>query len=307
MSSKYDVIKVKVRLNDKHYYVLSRFFLSKMLTFCRVSEDIALRMSLDIKKHFVKTERTSITQAELVDYVRCAMVSAGLSQEHAQLFSVVTEFHTERIPLILFIIGPEHCGKTTLAQLLGARLNCNTVINVEVLRDISASIDESLSPSTVSCTSSSCQTSAMLQGVEVAVAVEAEVDKAVREGRVVIIEGENLPFSSFQRFLDPSYQISTGAVILGVLMEACSSEEQQGVSQAYAKDVPNLEPVLSTEHVSVFAAVPESLANSVSGIPTVYVARCTAVVENVRLSVFLHDVIVSRISADLQRRGRITR
>ncbi|CBZ38411.1 hypothetical protein, conserved [Leishmania donovani] len=305
MSSKYDVIKVKVHLSDVHYYVLSRFLLSRMLMFCRVPEDTAVRISLDVKKHFVNTERTSITQAELEDYIRCSMIAAGFAQEHAQLFSVVTQFHAERIPLILFIAGPERCGKTTLAHLLAARINCSTVINAEVLRDISASIDDSLPSFAVSETSSPDSTPSMLRGVEVSAAVGAEVDKAVREGQAIIVEGENLSFAGFHRFLEPSFQFSTGAVILGLVMDTCGSEAETDASHAYVKALPNLQPVFSTERLTVFAADMVDLAKGVSGIPTVYVARCTTVADNVCLSVFLHDIVVKRIIAELKRRGRM--
>ncbi|CAG9582872.1 conserved hypothetical protein [Leishmania major strain Friedlin] len=305
MSSKYDVIKVKVHLSDVHYYVLSRFLLSKMLMFCRVPEDTAVRISLDVKKHFVNTERTSITQAELENYIRCSMIAAGFAQEHAQLFSVVTQFHAERIPLVLFLAGPERCGKTTLAHLLAARINCSTVINAEVLRDISASIDDSLPLFAVPETSSPDSTPSMLRGAEVSAVVAAEVDKAVREGRAIIVEGENLSFAGFHRFLEPSFQLSTGAVILGLVMEICGGEAETDASHAYVQALPNLHPVYSTERLTVLAADIGDLAKGVRGIPTVYVARYTTVADNVCLSVFLHDIVVKRIIAELKRRGRV--
>ncbi|GET93036.1 hypothetical protein, conserved [Leishmania tarentolae] len=305
MSSKYDVIKVKVHLSDVHYYVLSRFLLSKMLMFCRVPEETAVRISLDVKKHFVNMERSSITQAELEDYIRCLMIAAGFAQEHAQLFSVVTQFHTERIPLILFITGPERCGKTTLAHLIAARINCSTVINAEVLRDISSSIDESLPTFSVCDANTPDLATSMPRGVEVSAAVEAEVEKAVQEGRAMILEGESLSFTDFDRFLEPSFQLSRGAVILGLIVETCCGEGGTGANDAYAELISNVEPVFSTESLTVFATGRGTLADGVSKIATVYAARCTTVAGNVSLSVFLHDIVVKRIIAELKRRGRM--
>ncbi|KAG5492398.1 hypothetical protein GH5_01317 [Leishmania sp. Ghana 2012 LV757] len=304
MSSKYDVIKVKVHLTDAHYYILSRYFLSKMLMFCRVPEDTAVRISLDVKKHFVNNERTTITQAELEDHIRCSMVAAGFAREHAQLFSVVTKFHAERIPLILFIAGPRRCGKTTLAHLLATRLNCTTVINAEIMRDISASVDDSLPSFALSDATSPYSTSATLRGVEVAAAVSAEVDKTVQEGRSIIIEGENLSFDGFHRFLEPSFQLSTGSVVLGLVMETSRHEAEPDVSHAYVKSLSNLQLIFSTARVSLYAAGEASLASGVSGIPTVFVARCTTVAGNLCLSLFLHDIVVKRIVAELERRER---
>ncbi|AIO02119.1 hypothetical protein LPMP_345000 [Leishmania panamensis] len=303
MSSKYDVVKLKVHLSDVHYYVLSRFLLSKMLMFCCVPEDTAVRISLDVKKHFVNTERTSITQAELEDYIRCSMIAAGFAQEHARLFSVVTQFHTERIPLVLFIAGPERCGKTTLAHHLSARLNCSTVINAEVLRDIWTAVDESHPSFAVTAASSPYSTSDMVRS-EVAAALSAEVDKAIQEGRVIIVEGENLSLADLHQFLEPSFQLSAGAVILGLIMETCSGEAELDASPACAKTLPNLQLVFSSNRLSVFATDMGNRAKGASGIPTVYVARCTTVAENVCLSSFLHEVVVKCIVAELKRREK---
>ncbi|KAG5467095.1 hypothetical protein LSCM1_01276 [Leishmania martiniquensis] len=305
MSSKYDVIKVKVHLTDVHYYVLSRYFVSKMLMFCRVPEETAVRISLDVKKHFVSTDRTTITQRELEDYIRCSMIAAGFAREHAQLFSVVTKFHAERIPLILFIAGHRRCGKTTLAHFLATRLNCSTVINAEVLRDVSASVDNCLPSLALSGADSSCSASAMRRGVEVSSAVSAEVDKTIQEGRSIIIEGEALSFTCVRRFLEPDFQLSTGSVVLGLVMKMRSDAAERDASQAYVRSLPHLQLVFSTTCVSLFAAGDGDLAKGVGGIPTVFLARCTTVAANVRLSLFLHDIVVKRIVAELERRGRM--
>ncbi|KAK7198391.1 hypothetical protein NESM_000798700 [Novymonas esmeraldas] len=296
MSSKYDVVKVRVHLTEAHYYVLSRFLLSKMLMFCRVPEDAAVRISLDLKKHFVNSECTSITQAELESAVQSAVLSSGFSQEHARLFPVVTQFHTERIPLVLFIAGPERCGKTALAHLLGSRLNCSTVINTEVLRDISAAVDDWLPPMTGSPPPE--------VEAEVAAAVTAEVDKAVREGRVIIVEGEDLSFAGFHHYLSSSFQSSTGAIVLGLVLQASNKDAQPDASEAYVKRLRNLRPLLTTERVSVLAAAPADDDEDRDDVvtPTVYVARCAAVSDNVSLSTFIHDVVVQRIVAELCRR-----
>ncbi|URE39226.1 2-Phosphoglycerate kinase [Musa troglodytarum] len=54
-SSKYDFVKVKVWLGDNadHYYVLSRFLLSRMLTVTKIPNHVAIKIALELKKLLV--------------------------------------------------------------------------------------------------------------------------------------------------------------------------------------------------------------------------------------------------------------
>ncbi|KPI87116.1 hypothetical protein ABL78_3828 [Leptomonas seymouri] len=308
MSSKYDVIKLKVHLSSAHYYVLSRFLLSKMLMFCRIPEDDAVRISLEVKKHFVNQEQTSITQEELEAYLQSAMTSFGYSEAHTRLFPVVTQFHTECIPLVLLIAGPACHGKTTLAQLLSARLNCSTIINTEVLHDINASIDDLLESLPADYTSRSFESSASAGAVlEVVSSIHAEVEKAVREGKVVIVEGERLHLSNFCCFLDPAFQRSSGAVVLGVVLDSLDRSASD-VCADYYEMAAQLQPVYTTDCVSVTCAAPGSysaLGARVATEPSVYVARCRTVGDNLELSAFLHNLVIERILAELRHRNKM--
>ncbi|XP_020967476.1 uncharacterized protein LOC110266799 [Arachis ipaensis] len=51
-SSKYDFVKVKVRLGDNadHYYILFRFLLSRMLTVTNIPNHVAIKIALELKK-----------------------------------------------------------------------------------------------------------------------------------------------------------------------------------------------------------------------------------------------------------------
>ncbi len=51
--SQYDQVKIKVQLED-HFYVFSRFLMSRILTLIKIKERDAVKITLDIKKHFVE-------------------------------------------------------------------------------------------------------------------------------------------------------------------------------------------------------------------------------------------------------------
>jgi hypothetical protein len=51
--SKYDLVKVKVYLED-HFYIFSRFLISRVLTLIKIKEKDSIRLTLDVKKSLVE-------------------------------------------------------------------------------------------------------------------------------------------------------------------------------------------------------------------------------------------------------------
>lgn len=62
--SKYDLVKVKVSL-EEHFYVFSRFLISRILTLIKVKERDSIRMTLEVKKMLVESNQLEISQKEL--------------------------------------------------------------------------------------------------------------------------------------------------------------------------------------------------------------------------------------------------
>jgi len=58
--SKYDLVKVKVFLED-HFFIFSRFLISRVLTLIKVKEKDSIRMTLDVKKSLVESKQLEIT------------------------------------------------------------------------------------------------------------------------------------------------------------------------------------------------------------------------------------------------------
>ena len=56
-----DLLQVKVHLKE-HFYVFSRFLMSRILTLIKVNDKDAIKITLDIKKFFVETNKTEVTQ-----------------------------------------------------------------------------------------------------------------------------------------------------------------------------------------------------------------------------------------------------
>ena len=58
--SQYDQVKIKVHL-EEHFYVFSRFLMSRILTLIKIRERDAIKITLDIKKELVEQLRIEIT------------------------------------------------------------------------------------------------------------------------------------------------------------------------------------------------------------------------------------------------------
>ena len=78
--SKYDIVKVKVYLAD-HFYIFSRFLISRVLTLIKVKEKDAIRMTLDVKKRLVEENKLEISQGELEQMLFDVLLDSGYGEK----------------------------------------------------------------------------------------------------------------------------------------------------------------------------------------------------------------------------------
>ncbi|PQQ04339.1 uncharacterized protein Pyn_31252 [Prunus yedoensis var. nudiflora] len=81
-SSKYDFVKVKVWLGDdaEHYYVFSRFLLSRMLTVTKIPNQAAVKIALELKKLLVDNSLLDVSQSDLEANMFKLMEQRGLGK-----------------------------------------------------------------------------------------------------------------------------------------------------------------------------------------------------------------------------------
>ncbi|KAF8283435.1 ATP/GTP nucleotide-binding protein [Trypanosoma cruzi] len=262
MSSKYDRVKVRVHLGGEHYYTLSRFTLSKMLTFCKLPVTVAVKVSLDLKKLLVDQEKLEISQAELEAATFLMMAQYGYGEAHAKLFPVITRFYVERVPLVILIAGSGYCGKTAIAHSLGSKLNTHNVVSTELLLEIASSIYNGFSTSSLS---TGChvtgqafwpqpeEKSLWLRETEteedfvstwcawseaIFPLVEEELNKAVTEGKVLILEGSLLNLAAHRPYLLREFQRRHGAIVVAFYVTSddasCRFFVERFLSSCYA-------------------------------------------------------------------------
>jgi tRNA uridine 5-carbamoylmethylation protein Kti12 len=139
-SSKYDFVKVKVSL-ENHYYVLSRFIVSRILTAVNVNFTDSLKISLELKKRLVDLNRLDVTQAELEQHLFMIMRNCGYGETPISRYKLMTRFHQKRVPLMILMFGTGCVGKSTLATQLGERLNIPNVLQTDLVLDLVSSLN----------------------------------------------------------------------------------------------------------------------------------------------------------------------
>lgn len=209
MSSKYDFVKVKVRIEGEHYYVLSRYLLSRMLTFSEIPSMSASKIALEVKKILVDGGNLEIAQEDLQRELFAVVKEHGFGDRNIRLFTTMTHFYTERIPLVVLVAGTGCTGKSTIARTLGSRLNNHHVVDCEVMLEALLAVSEPTAGGGMlreplwflDCTTQELVAEWHRRCELVAQAVAGDIEKALAEGKVLILEGSLLNIALYEPYV----------------------------------------------------------------------------------------------------------
>ncbi|XP_057475181.1 uncharacterized protein LOC130763304 isoform X2 [Actinidia eriantha] len=173
-SSKYDFVKVKVWLGDNadHYYVLSRFLLSRMLTVTKIPNHVAIKIALELKKLLIDNSLLDVSQCDLEANLFKLMDRRGYDKEYINRYKMMTRFHHQRVPLVILVCGTACVGKSTIATQLAQRLNLPNVLQTEMVYELLRTATEE------------CRI--------VRKGLAGDLKKAMKDGKPIIIEGIHL-------------------------------------------------------------------------------------------------------------------
>ncbi|KAI9246267.1 hypothetical protein BDA99DRAFT_527261 [Phascolomyces articulosus] len=192
-SSKYDFVKVRVHLPNEHYYVLSRFLLSRMLTAARIDYGHALRIALDLKKRLVEKSQLDVSQKDLQKELFGLLKQHGYGEAHVQWYKTLENFYHQRIPLIVFIAGTASTGKSTVATQLSERLNLSSVLKTDVIYDLMHTVMDGKTPRPLwTIEAGRDQTFQDIVTQECSIVckgLDGDLGKSIMEGKSIIIEG----------------------------------------------------------------------------------------------------------------------
>jgi 2-phosphoglycerate kinase len=212
-SSKYDFVKVRVWL-ENHYYVLSRFIVSRILSVTKVKFRDAVNISLQLKKRLVDLNLLNVSQAEMETHLFAIMKEYGYGgSERGQpiyRFRLMTHFHHQRVPLMIIMYGTGCVGKSTLATQLAERLNVPNVLQTDLILDVMSTFDQSLAPNEpVWLKKYESQDDFIEQYKKECIfmksALQGDIEKCFNEGKAIIIEGSHI---DPHLFLDVVYNMN---------------------------------------------------------------------------------------------------
>ncbi|GER35075.1 P-loop containing nucleoside triphosphatehydrolases superfamily protein [Striga asiatica] len=221
-SSKYDFVKVKVWLGDNadHYYVLSRFLLSRMLTVTKIPNHVAIKIALELKKLLIDNSLLDVSQSDLEANLFKLMERRGYGEEYINRYKMMTRFHHQRVPLVILVCGTACVGKSTIATQLAQRLNLPNVLQTDMVYELLRTATELLTclllRNSAPLTSSPVWARDFSSSEElitefcrecriVRKGLAGDLKKAMKDGKPIIIEDKLMEFASASGIhLDPS-------------------------------------------------------------------------------------------------------
>ncbi|KAG0570215.1 hypothetical protein M758_6G139700 [Ceratodon purpureus] len=202
-ASKYDFVKVKVWLgaNADHYYILSRFLISRMLLVTKIPNHVAIKISLELKKLLIDNSLLDVSQSDLEANLFKLMERRGYGAEYIERYKMMTKFHHQRLPLIILVCGTACVGKSTLATQLAQRLNLPNVLQTDMVYELlRTSTDHGNSAALASTPVWARDFSSPEELITefcrecrvVRKGLDGDLKKAMKDGKPVIIEGLHL-------------------------------------------------------------------------------------------------------------------
>ncbi|KAF5457686.1 hypothetical protein F2P56_021773 [Juglans regia] len=287
-SSKYDFVKVKVWLGDNadHYYVLSRFLLSRMLTVTKIPNHVAIKIALELKKLLIDNSLLDVSQSDLEANLFKLMERRGYGEEYISRYKMMTRFHHQRVPLVILVCGTACVGKSTIATQLAQRLNLPNVLQTDMVYELlRTATDAPLASTPVWARDFSSSEELITEFCRecriVRKGLAGDLKKAMKDGKPIIIEGIHLDPSIYlmddenktpAKLLEKSKEANYASVTcddntatdLGKNSPgACGSNSENSNSLSHT----SLEEGISTDLVNKVSDTLESinLAGSVSG------------------------------------------
>jgi len=199
-SSKYDFVKVRIWL-DRHYYVLSRFITSRVLTVSHIPYAAAVKIALELKKQLVDLGILDVSQSTLEQHLFTIMNAYGYGANYISRMQMMNRFHYRRCPLLILICGTGCAGKSTVATRLGERLNMTNVLQTDLTRDLLQLGSGLLSPTPLWFRSFDSDDDVLNEYRKECRAVRSGMDldvaKCCDDGKALILEGFHLDPSLF--------------------------------------------------------------------------------------------------------------
>lgn len=275
-----------------HITPFSKGILAQSLTAAGIDEASANRIARNIEALLMSQNRVQVSRSEIRELARSS-IEALIGQEGAERYLTWRQVQHGREPMVILISGATGVGKSTTAAQLAHRLGIMHVIGTDAVREVMRKI---ISPDLMPTLHLSSYTSwkalrkpsspgedLTIAGFEehakyVLVGVEAVIERALREGLSLIIEGVHLVPGFLRK------EIVTRPNVVLVVMTAKDEEQHRGRMFTRSESVVTRRPF-----ESYFAEFPK-----IRAIQQYLIQRAkqegTMIIENVSIEQTVEDV-----------------
>lgn len=131
--SKFDMVKVRVLLGGEHWFVFSRYILSKMLKVLLIPDKDAQRIAFELKRKLVSNGLLDVVSSKFQELLFQVMKEFGYEKTFQDRYIMMNKFYSKRVPLIILISGSVSVGKSTIANKLSERMNISNVLQTKIV------------------------------------------------------------------------------------------------------------------------------------------------------------------------------
>ena len=200
----------------------------------QIKSSHALRISLELKKRLVDGHQLDCTQSTMERVIFNLMRTYNYGEEYVHLYSMMSRFHHERIPLLILIAGTGCVGKSPIARKLSEQLNLPAVLHMDVIYEISCEQEP------IWCRSYAIgddDGGRLLEDYrresqELRRCIEPEIRKCLDEGKSLIIEGIHLNYPIHGRWLE---EHAKNAIIIPFLLQPADIQEHEILARRWIK------------------------------------------------------------------------
>jgi 2-phosphoglycerate kinase len=270
--SKYDVLKVRVWLED-HFFIFSRFLVSRILTLNKVPPKDSIRIAMDLKKLLVEEEKFEVKQSEMENYLFQIMRAYNYGESFVRRYQMVSSFYAQRAPLLILVAGPPVCGKSTLVTQLADRVNVANVLQTSIVTSVMKNILNDRNTKPFWGYSESEQSGILnYESQVVRKGVHTDILKCLQEGKSLIIEGYELDPMLYLHHHEDAPRKFRITLLDSEDLEARKLKKQlDDMDQANAVIVPFLLTISEKEHAYIIenwlmSVLPSDIQNEVQAL-----------------------------------------
>jgi 2-phosphoglycerate kinase len=278
--------------SGEHATPFSKGILAQSLTAAGIDEGSAVRIARNIEAHLVAEGRLRVKRKEIRELAR-QHIESLVGEAGARRYLTWRQVQHGREPMVILISGATGVGKSTTASQLAHRLGIMHVIGTDAVREVMRKVISSeLMPSLhlSSYTAWRAVKSPEVSGHDTTIAgfgdhstyvlvgVEAVIERALREGTSLIIEGVHI----VPGFLKKEIMDRPNVVL--VVLVASDEEAHRNRMYARSESVATKRPVEDyMEEFSKIRAIQDYLRRRA-------LEEGTVVIENVTIEQAVNDV-----------------